>query len=248
MPRLAVGEPEETQIPVQDSGRVHRVAVRPTGDGSEVSLEPFLGHDIGKIAPNTSSEGLAPPTRSLDFAADPEEVRAVAEGERLGYGHLINPAFATEVSMIDPLPHQRIAVYEHMLPRPRLRFLLADEPGGGKTIMAGLYLREMLARRLLRRILIVPPAGLVGNWKRELEVLFGLIFRIVVGSDARAGNPFAGPGGDLIIVSVDTLASERPFARLQLLRVRDPFGKLIAKAKGSVRVDGGAVFDAAEGG
>ena len=59
--------------------------------------------------------------------------------------------------MIDPLPHQRIAVYDHMLPQPRLRFLLGDEPGAGKTIMAGLYIREMLARRLLRRVLIVPP-------------------------------------------------------------------------------------------
>lgn len=151
----------------------------------------------------------------LDFSADPEVVRVVAEGERLGYAYQFNPAFATEISRIDPLPHQRIAVYDHMLQQPRLRFLLADEPGGGKTIMAGLYVREMLARHLLRRILIVPPAGLVGNWRRELETLFGLDFRIVVGSEARAGNPFAGAGSDLVIVSVDTLASERPFARLQ---------------------------------
>ena len=83
--------------------------------------------------------------------------------------------------MIDPLPHQRIAVYDHMLPQPRLRFLLGDEPGAGKTIMAGLYIREMLARRLLRRVLIVPPAGLVGNWERELRTLFGLDFQIVGG-------------------------------------------------------------------
>ena len=117
--------------------------------------------------------------------------------------------------MIDPLPHQRIAVYDHMLPQPRLRFLLADEPGAGKTIMAGLYIREMLARRLLRRVLIVPPAGLVGNWERELKTLFGLDFRIVSGADAKSGNPFVGSGSDLVIISVDTLASERPFARLQ---------------------------------
>ena len=114
-----------------------------------------------------------------------------------------------------PLPHQRIAVYDHMLPQPRLRFLLADEPGAGKTIMAGLYIREMLARRLLRRVLIAPPAGLVGNWYRELKTLFGLDFHIVVGADAKSGNPFTGAGSDLVIISVDTLASERPFARLQ---------------------------------
>jgi superfamily II DNA or RNA helicase len=155
------------------------------------------------------------PDPTIDFLTDPEMVRVVAEGERLAHAHLFNPAFATEIARIDPLPHQRIAVYEHMLPQPRLRFLLADEPGGGKTIMAGLYLREMLARRLLRRVLIVPPAGLVGNWRRELKTLFGLDFRIVVGADARAGNPFTGHASDLVIISVDTLASERPFARLQ---------------------------------
>ncbi|MBV8676305.1 MAG: DEAD/DEAH box helicase, partial [Planctomycetaceae bacterium] len=142
-------------------------------------------------------------------------VRVVAEGERLGYGHLFSPAFATEISMIDPLPHQRIAVYDHMLSQPRLRFLLGDEPGAGKTIMAGLYLREMLARRLLCRVLIVPPAGLIGNWQRELRTLFGLDFRIVNGADTRSGNPFTGSNSHLVIVSIDTLASERPFARLQ---------------------------------
>ena len=87
---------------------------------------------------------------------------------------MFNPAFATEISQIDPLPHQRIAVYEHMLKQFPLRFLLADDAGAGKTIMSGLYIREMLARRLIRRVLIVPPAGLVGNWQRELATLFSL--------------------------------------------------------------------------
>jgi superfamily II DNA or RNA helicase len=160
-------------------------------------------------------EGGAQCAPGLDFGTDPEIVRTVAEGVRLSYGHMFNPAFATEISMIDPLPHQRIAVYDHMLPQPRLRFLLGDEPGAGKTIMAGLYIREMLARRLLRRVLIAPPAGLVGNWERELRTLFGLDFRIIVGAGANSGNPFTGPGSDLVIISVDTLASERPFARLQ---------------------------------
>src|SRR5262245_18752005 len=153
---------------------------------------------------DATAAGLPP----IDFLTDPKVVRVVAEGERLAHAHLFNPAFATEIARIDPLPHQRIAVYEHMLPQPRLRFLLADEPGGGKTIMAGLYIREMLARRLLRRVLIVPPAGLVGNWRRELQTLFGLDFRIVAGADARAGNPFTGAASDLVIISVDTLTSE----------------------------------------
>ncbi len=102
-----------------------------------------------------------------------------------------------------------------MLSQPRLRFLLADDAGAGKTILAGLYIREMLTRRLIRRVLVIPPAGLIGNWESELRKLFGLRFKIVTGSDSRAGNPFAGPDDDLVIVSVDTLAGERMFARLR---------------------------------
>jgi SNF2 family DNA or RNA helicase len=155
------------------------------------------------------------PPAILDFTAQPDIVKVLAEGERLSFGHLANPTFATEISNIDPLPHQHIAVYDYMLKQPRLRFLLADDAGAGKTIMSGLYLREMLSRRLLRRILIVPPAGLIGNWRRELLNLFNLPFRIVRGNDARQENPFTGDNSDRIIVSVDTLASPRVFARLR---------------------------------
>ena len=102
-----------------------------------------------------------------------------------------------------------------MLKQTRLRFLLANDAGAGKTIMTGLYVHEMLTRRLISRVLIVPPAGLVGNWEHELHTLFTLPFRIVSGSDARVGNPFTGPRSDLLIVSVDTLAGERMFSRLQ---------------------------------
>jgi superfamily II DNA or RNA helicase len=174
-----------------------------------------LGEDSRNVMPRAGSSDELLPTSPIDFTTDPEAVRVVAEGQRLAYGHLFNPAFATEISMIDPLPHQRIAVYDHMLTQPRLRFLLGDEPGAGKTIMAGLYIREMLTRRLLRRVLIVPPAGLVGNWERELRTLFGLDFRIISGADSRAGNPFTGTDRDRVIVSVDTLASKHSFGRLQ---------------------------------
>ena len=151
----------------------------------------------------------------LDFTAKPEIVKVLAEGERLSFGHLMNPAFATEISSIDPLPHQRIAVYDHMLKQPRLRFLLADDAGAGKTIMSGLYIREMLSRRLLRRILIITPAGLIGNWRRELLTLFNLPFNIVTGGDARSDNPFIGDASDRIIISIDTLSSPRVFSRLR---------------------------------
>jgi superfamily II DNA or RNA helicase/DNA-binding XRE family transcriptional regulator len=179
------------------------------------------------------------PSTILDFTAQPEIVKVLAEGERLSFGHLVNPAFATEISSIDPLPHQRIAVYEHMLKQARLRYLLADDAGAGKTIMSGLYIREMLARRLLRRILIVPPAGLVGNWRRELLTLFNLPFRIVSGNDARNDNPFVGDNSNHIIISVDTLASPRVFARLSEPEV-GPYDLVIFDEAHKLSADRGA--------
>ena len=149
-----------------------------------------------------------------DFRAGPELVRLFVEGERLRYGHLFSPIFCTETALIDPLPHQIIAVYQTMLSQPRLRMLLADDAGAGKTIMAGLYVREMLSRHLVRRVLVVSPAGLVGNWKREMRTLFSMYCREVTGSDCRTDNPFSGLGSDLVVVSVDTLAGERAFERL----------------------------------
>ena len=113
--------------------------------------------------------GILESSPIIDFSSNSKIVWAVAEGERLTYGHLINPTFATETSLIEPLPHRRLAVYEYLLKQPRLRFLLADDTGAGKTIMTGLYIQELLSRRLIRRVFIVPPARLVGNWEREMK-------------------------------------------------------------------------------
>src|SRR5438874_2962906 len=181
--------------------------------GCSLSKKTFAKGESSEF--KAAYELVSASTPSTDFTADPDVVRVVVEGERLTYGHLFNPAFATEISMIEPLPHQRIAVYDHMLQQPCLRFLLADDAGAGKTIMTGLYIREMLTRRLISRVLIVPPAGLVGNWEHEMRNLFNLPFRIITGNDARSDNPFTGPKSDLLIVSVDTLAGERMFSRLQ---------------------------------
>ncbi len=178
-------------------------------------LEMTLKEEAAPYGPKDEK----PPPTILNFTARPEIVKILAEGERLSFGHLMNPTFATEISNIDPLPHQRIAVYDHMIKQARLRFLLADDAGAGKTIMAGLYIREMLSRRLLKRVLIVPPAGLVGNWRRELLKLFSLPFHIVSGSDTRHENPFIGEIGNHVIISIDTLASPRVFSCLKDPRV-----------------------------
>jgi superfamily II DNA or RNA helicase/DNA-binding XRE family transcriptional regulator len=189
-----------------------------------------------------ASEPVAPTGPPiLDFTASPDVVRTVTEGERLTFGHLSNPAFATEISSIDPLPHQRIAVYDHMLKQPRLRFLLADDAGAGKTIMTGLYIREMLSRRVLRRVLVIPPAGLIGNWQREMQVLFNLPFTVVAGADARNANPFIGPSSDRVIVSVDTLAGERVFARLREEKV-EPYDLVVFDEAHKLSVDRGNDF------
>jgi len=171
-------------------------------------------HRLEQVDPRRHSPERQAPG-APDFLADANLVKLLVEAERLSYGHLANPAFAIETSRVDPLPHQRLAVYEHMLPHERLRFLLADDAGAGKTVMAGLYLREMLSRRLIRRILVVPPAGLIGNWVRELRRFFGLEFTLARGADLRRGNPFTGPGSDLVVCSLDTLAGAAMFSRLQ---------------------------------
>ncbi|MFL7900675.1 helicase-related protein [Azospirillum argentinense] len=149
------------------------------------------------------------------FTAPPEVIAAVTEIHRLAHGHLASPAFATEVSLIDPLPHQRIAVYDHILKSWPIRFLLADDAGAGKTIMAGLTIRELLFRRLVQRVLVVAPAGLVGNWERELRILFRIHARIIRGADSAKGNPFMSTDAGFAVVSVDTLRSERTFQRLR---------------------------------
>lgn len=159
---------------------------------------------------------------SAAFRAKPDIVSLVAEAHRLEHAYLFNPLFATETSLIDLVPHQLAAVYgvppsdddpqgmRGLLDQPRLRFLLADDAGAGKTIMAGLYIREMLLRGLLHRVLVVPPAGLVDNWERELWNLFRLRFRPIWSSSVRDGyNPFADGLYALAIVSVDTLWRDR---------------------------------------
>ena len=120
---------------------------------ARLAWRQVLDLEVGLSSPGTKPEVATETTEPppLDFTARPAVVATVAEATRLSYGHLFNPVFATEISLIDPLPHQRIAVYERMLGLSPLRFLLADDAGAGKTIMTGLYLREVLARRLIKR-------------------------------------------------------------------------------------------------
>ena len=88
---------------------------------------------------------------------------AKRSGPRKRLAHLFDPVLAVHTLLVEPLPHQITAVYEAMLPRQPLRFLLADDPGAGKTIMAGLFIKELVARGDLQRCLVVCPGNLTGQ-------------------------------------------------------------------------------------
>ena len=105
--------------------------------------------------------------------------RLVSEAQRIRLAHLFDPLLAVHTSVVDPLPHQITGVYEAMLPRQPLRFLLADDPGAGKTIMAGLLIKELIASGDLERCLIVCPGSLAEQWQDELYRRFQLSFEIL---------------------------------------------------------------------
>lgn len=131
--------------------------------------------------------------RPWSFEADGEQFRLATEANRIKLAHHFDPFLAIHTSLVEPLPHQISAVYGEMLPRQPLRFLLADDPGAGKTIMAGLLIKELIARGDLERCLIVAPGGLVEQWQDELGQKFALEFDIFNSSmveSSRSGNPF----------------------------------------------------------
>lgn len=147
------------------------------------------------------------PGRRWAFDAPGKEFRLAAEARRIRMAYLFDPMLAVSISAIDPLPHQIQAVYGEMLPRIPLRFLLADDPGAGKTIMAGLYIKELMLRGDVARCLIVAPGGLVVQWQEELYEKFGLRFEIVTRDmiDASyAGEVFQEK--NLLIARVDQLS------------------------------------------
>ncbi|MBX9629967.1 MAG: DUF3883 domain-containing protein [Burkholderiales bacterium] len=145
--------------------------------------------------------------RPWSFDGDGALFRLVAEAHRIRLAHLFDPVLAVHTSLVDPLPHQITAVYEEMLPRQPLRFLLADDPGAGKTIMAGLLIKELIARGDLRRCLIVCPGSLAEQWQDELGRRFHLPFEILTNDKleaARTGNWFL--ENDLAIARLDKLS------------------------------------------
>ena len=145
--------------------------------------------------------------RPWSFDGDGKLFRLVSEAHRIHLAHLFDPLLAIHTSMVDPLPHQITAVYGEMLPRQPLRFLLADDPGAGKTIMAGLLIKELLIRGDLHRCMIVCPGNLAEQWQDELYQRFQLPFEILTNDkleSARTGNWFA--ENQMVICRLDKLS------------------------------------------
>ncbi len=145
--------------------------------------------------------------RPWAFDASGEDFKLATEAFRIHLAHLFDPMMAVHTSNVEPLPHQITAVYESMLPKQPLRFVLADDPGAGKTIMAGLYIRELIMRADAARILIVAPGSLVNQWQDELFEKFGLSFTLFSREHVEQsihGNPFE--DSDFLIARVDQLS------------------------------------------
>ncbi len=170
------------------------------GPNGRVADEILYRHDEPRLE-------IVEAGRPWSFDGDGALYRLVAEAHRIRLAHLFDPVLAVHTSLVDPLPHQITAVYEAMLPRQPLRFLLADDPGAGKTIMAGLLIKELIARGDLKRCLIVCPGSLAEQWQDELHRRFHLPFEIMTNDKfeaARTGNWFI--ENDLTIVRLDKLS------------------------------------------
>ena len=168
-------EPVEviTTVPMGESAKLVAKGLR-TGRVHDPILSPSQLSQL-TVSPNTEP-----------FDGDPVRFRLGVEAERLGLAYEYDPYFSLSIARVDPLPHQLEAVYEYFLALPRIRFLLADDPGAGKTIMAGLLLKELKIRGLVQRTLIVAPANLTFQWQREMKDKFREQFEVMRGEILRS--------------------------------------------------------------
>jgi SNF2 family DNA or RNA helicase len=189
---------------------VRVVTTEPVGDNA---LTLYYKTSDGKLhermlfRTDEAKLSLAEAGRPWAFDAPGEEFKLAAEAYRINLAHLFDPMMAVHTSNVEPLPHQITAVYESMLPHQPLRYVLADDPGAGKTIMAGLFIRELLMRADAKRVLIVAPGSLVEQWQDEMFEKFGLSFSLFSREQveqSRSGNPF--DDIDLLVARVDQLS------------------------------------------
>ncbi len=182
----------------------------------DAAVDLFYEDSTGNLGKELLFRGRASTLEIVDagptwkFDGDGEMFRLVSEAHRIQLAHLFDPLLAVHTSDVEPYPHQLTAVYEEMLPRQPLRYLLADDPGAGKTIMTGLYLKELLVRGDLKRCIIVCPGSLVEQWQTELYQRFNLSFEIFTRekfNTARTGNLFQEE--NFLICRLDQLSRDR---------------------------------------
>lgn len=145
---------------------------------------------------------------NFNFTGDPNRFCLYAEAERINSAYQFDPLFAVNCSIVDPLPHQVEAVYKFLLPLPKIRFLLADDTGAGKTIMTGLLIKELLMREIIDRVLIITPGGLTKQWQQdEMGVKFNLPFTLVNRS-LFSSDPNIFHSAKRIVTSIDFISRE----------------------------------------
>lgn len=185
------------------------VSVTYTGVNSKIQNNKVLTQEeFGNLQP-VSIDG------SFQFNGDPEKFKLFAEAERINSAYQFDPLFAVNCSIVDPLPHQVEAVYKYLLPLPKIRFLLADDTGAGKTIMTGLLIKEMTMRGLLERVLIITPGGLTKQWQEdELGLKFNMQFKLVNRATFNA-DPNVFQSSDRLVTSIDFVRNEDVLAVLK---------------------------------
>jgi superfamily II DNA or RNA helicase len=201
------------------SEQVQTIVIIPLGDSWKLVGKGLKTGKVHELVLSASQiETLQSGPEKETFDGDSKNFRIGIEALRLGLAYEYDPYFTLSIARVDPLPHQLEAVYDYFLSLPRIRFLLADDPGAGKTIMAGLLIKELKIRGLIKRILIVAPANLSFQWQREMKDKFRESFEIMKGDILRANygvNPWQEK--NQVVTSVSWV-SRIPDAKDSLLR------------------------------
>ena len=195
------------------------ITIIPMGDSIKLVCEGMVTGKVHQpILKEDQVAELEVSPEKEPFDGDPVKFRLGIEAIRLGLAYEYDPYFSLSIARVDPLPHQLEAVYDYFLKLPRIRFLLADDPGAGKTIVAGLLIKELKVRGLVQRILIVTPANLSFQWQRELKDKFRENFQLIR-SDVFRATYGANPWQDInqVITSVSWI-SRIEDARESLMR------------------------------
>ncbi len=178
------------------------VSIKYTGVNSNRANSKVISKDEFEVLEALSEEG------TFNFKGDAKRFSLFAEAERIGSAYQFDPLFAVNCSIVDPLPHQVEAVYKFLLPQPKIRFLLADDTGAGKTIMTGLLIKELMMRDMVERVLIITPGGLTKQWQEdEMLIKFNLPFTLVNRSIFSA-DPNIFQTAKRIITSIDFISRE----------------------------------------